>query len=83
MKQKIVLMILIMGVVSACNGDRQLPKRNTDVVCNADVNVCTDGRRVTRNPHNNCEFDPCNGSKISQECSINQGCSPNINRLGQ
>ena len=85
MRQQIVLMLLITAalMLSACNGDKQLPKRSTDIVCKADVNVCADGQYVRRNPHNNCEFDACNLGKIVQECSINQGCAPNINRLQQ
>jgi len=83
MRQKIVLMLLITVALSACNGDKQLPKRSTDVICTADVNVCPDGHYVTRNPQNDCEFDACNLGKMVQECSINQGCAPNINRLKQ
>ena len=83
MRTKIVLMLLITVAISACNGDKQLPKRSTDIVCTADVNVCADGHYVTRNPQNNCEFHSCNANKIVQECGINQGCAPNINRLKQ
>ena len=63
MRTKIVLMLLITVAISACNGDKQLPKRSTDIVCTADVDVCADGHYVTRNPQNNCEFHSCNANK--------------------
>jgi hypothetical protein len=81
MRKKIVLMVFITSIISACNGDRQLPKRSSDIVCTADVNVCADGHYVRRDPLNNCAFYACNAAKILQECSINTGCAPNINLL--
>jgi len=85
MRKKIVLMVFIASVISACNGDKQLPKRSSDVVCTADVNVCADGHYVRRDPVNDCAFYSCNTNrtKMLQECSINTGCAPNINQPKQ
>ena len=37
------------------------PMTDTPIVCPVDVKRCPDGRFVSRNPANECEFDACPG----------------------
>ena len=79
MEHKIIVMLFVASSVTACNGERQLPQRSSNISCETDTLICVDGSQVTRNPNNNCEFDPCSSGKISQRCGVNQGCAPYIN----
>ncbi len=37
-----------------------LTENNSKVVCTQDVKECPDGSFVSRDPNNNCQFEPCN-----------------------
>jgi hypothetical protein len=58
-KIALITCLFLVSMMTACNGDRQLPQRNSDTVCPADVHQCDDGHHVSRDPNNNCEFNPC------------------------
>ena len=47
--------------------EAQEPLRPTEpVACTEEAKVCDDGvTAVARNPHNNCEFDPCPGEEAT------------------
>ena len=76
----ITLIIIVSSFLVACDDGKRLPKRESGPVCTSDVFRCPDASTVSRNPDNNCEFDPCSAGEISaDECSGQGGCAPFIN----
>ncbi len=75
---KIIMILGISCLLTACDDGKRLPSRSQGIVCTADVKACSDGSYVSRNPDNNCEFDPCSSGEISGECNSDNGCAPVI-----
>lgn len=76
--KNLLLTILILLFIVACKPDAsqaenvETKNENPEVskidktpkFCTKDLKVCPDGNSVTRNPDNNCEFDPCPVEKV-------------------
>ncbi len=76
---KIVISIISLTfLLTACDNNKHLPKGSSNIVCTTEVKACSDGSYVSRNPDNNCEFDPCPTGEISQKCHTASGCNPVI-----
>lgn len=59
----IMMTILVGGCTSSNRVDSNLPPINDNdkdkIFCSQDAKECPDGTFVSRNPENNCEFEPC------------------------
>ena len=79
MEKIIILLFVSSSFLVACDDGKRLPKRdNAGVACTEDMKVCPNGDYVARNPDNNCQFDPCSSGSISNDCTANGGCAPQI-----
>jgi len=52
-------LLIILILVSFVYAQDNETNETEEVVCATDINECSDGSYVSRNPDNNCEFDPC------------------------
>ena len=46
------------------------PEKGAVGQCENDVKICPNGRSVSRNIKNSCEFDPCRKTKFNKEPSV-------------
>ncbi|HHL31458.1 MAG TPA: hypothetical protein ENJ41_02655 [Oceanospirillales bacterium] len=77
MKNAFIILLAIV-FITACQqsekpletSDEKANKPETPVavmMCTKEAKSCPDGRVVTRNPKNNCEFDPCKKKAVKAE----------------